>query len=335
MEKPDVIEKSWEMNVVIEKAEDLVSIDNSNKLKPFVSARVFGLVQTTKVCNGKNPKFQTKLSFPVYYPILNNKITVRVWHETNSFSRNVFIGNIPEFPEQTDLFNLTQLRDNDGRMTARWINIYGTPPMERSDRTKRRKEGSAYLGRVLIALNMISNDRPQLRSEPGNPIKEPRIRLYRLWVEMYDLIRVQVIPEGSSVFAVVSIGKQNSEESAFKYKGSQIYKCREKVVPEMGSKEGLKFPLDLSQVADIFVNFYVRTGNKSERFAYLRLKASDCLSLKAKTNWFKLTSPYNDTGTKSVGMAMLSVRLIRFDPLFQPERAPVEKASRKTFKFYC
>ena len=157
---PQKINKSWQLNVIVDRAEDLIDCNDRGKINAFVSARVFGMVQTTKVVGKKNPKFEAKLSFPVYFPILNNKITIRVWHETNAVSRNVYIANIPEHPNQSDLFNITQLMANDGRMAVRWINLYGTEPLERSDRTKRRKEGSAYLGRVMVALNMISNDRP-------------------------------------------------------------------------------------------------------------------------------------------------------------------------------
>ena len=83
-----------------------------------------------------------------------------MWHETNAVSRNVYIANIPEHPNQSDLFNITQLMANDGRMPKRWINLYGIEPLERSDRTKRKKEGTAYLGRVMIFLSMLSNEKP-------------------------------------------------------------------------------------------------------------------------------------------------------------------------------
>ena len=45
-------------------------------------------------------------------------------------------------------------------MTARWINLYGTKPLERSKRTRGKKEGSQYLGRMIIAINMVTNERP-------------------------------------------------------------------------------------------------------------------------------------------------------------------------------
>jgi hypothetical protein len=93
---------------------------------------------------------------------MNDKITMRVWHKRPGLSANMFIANIPEHPSQTDLFNISKLMAQDGRMTARWINLYGTRPLERSKRTRGKKEGSQYLGRIIVAINMVTNERPQL-----------------------------------------------------------------------------------------------------------------------------------------------------------------------------
>lgn len=87
------------MNVYVLVGEDLCSVDGSKNLRPFVSARVFGMVQTTKVQKGLKCAFKAKMSFPVYYPILNNKITIRLWHETGGLYRNTFLANIPELPD--------------------------------------------------------------------------------------------------------------------------------------------------------------------------------------------------------------------------------------------
>jgi len=47
-------------------------------------------------------------------------------------------------------------------MKARWFNMYGTHPNERNAKTKGRREGSTYLGRVLIQFSLIPNDNPLL-----------------------------------------------------------------------------------------------------------------------------------------------------------------------------
>lgn len=252
---PQKINKSWQLNVVVGQAEDLIPCNDRKQYYPFVSARAFGMVLATKAGGKKDPRFDTKLSFPVYYPILNNKITVRVWNETTRVARNVYIGNIPEHPTQTDLFNITQLMANDGRMPALWMNLYGTPPLERSERTKRRREGSAYLGRVLIALNMISNEKPQLMSQPmPDPVTEPRTRLYKMWVEFYDIIRCQVIEPGSKIYAMVTVGKYWSPRAYFKYKAKyDCYRYKEQTMPQFPDpedkgkdKDGWKLPHAIS-----------------------------------------------------------------------------------------
>ena len=45
-------------------------------------------------------------------------------------------------------------------MPVRWINLYGTDPDKRTDKTKGKWEGSSFLGRVMIAFSIIPADRP-------------------------------------------------------------------------------------------------------------------------------------------------------------------------------
>jgi len=59
-------------------------------------------------------------------------------------------------------------------MKARWFNMYGTHPNERNAKTKGRREGSTYLGRVLIQFSLIPNDNPLLQVHHSNNIMEPR-----------------------------------------------------------------------------------------------------------------------------------------------------------------
>lgn len=106
-------------------------------------------------------------------------------------------------------------------------------------------------------------------------------------------------------------------------------------MPRFPAKEPFKLPHDLSEVPDIFVNFYTRDGKDVERFAYLRLKASDCATMKPNAQWFRLATPYNDTGTKNIGMVMMSLRLVRWEQDDETARRVVTKADKGVFKFYC
>lgn len=59
--------------------------------------------------------------------------------------------------------------------------------------------------------------------------------------------------------------------------------------------------------------------------------------MKPNAHWFRLASPYNDTGTKNVGMVMASIRLVQADPLKSPleRRRVITKSEKTVFKFYC
>jgi hypothetical protein len=99
---------------------------------------------------------------------------MRIWSQTGALSANVFIANIPEHPCEYDYFNLTKLLSTDGRMSPKWINLYGSPLDERNANTKGRREGSAYLGRVLLSFSLIPHERPALQASGSNSIKAPR-----------------------------------------------------------------------------------------------------------------------------------------------------------------
>ena len=91
-----MIDKSYQMTVTIAKAKHLVKVDGL--IQPFVSARVNGLVLRSNKKIKPNPEWNCKMLFPIFYPVLNNKITVRIWSETGMLSKNVFMANIPEHP---------------------------------------------------------------------------------------------------------------------------------------------------------------------------------------------------------------------------------------------
>jgi len=88
------------MTVVVAKVESLPKL--KKPIRPFVSARVNGCVMITNVKGGQNAFFNSKLMFPIFYPVLNDKITMRVWHKTGGMTGNIFIANVPEHPDALD-----------------------------------------------------------------------------------------------------------------------------------------------------------------------------------------------------------------------------------------
>jgi len=104
---PDKIDKSYQMTVIVARAEGLPKMDSKipkeGTVNPFVSARINGCVLTTAHKNNNaNPKFNSKLQFPIFYPILNNKITMRIWSRHAGLKANMFIASIPEHPGPLD-----------------------------------------------------------------------------------------------------------------------------------------------------------------------------------------------------------------------------------------
>ena len=85
------------MAIVISKAEN-IAICEQRSWNPFISARVNGCVLPTKCQANSNPVFNQKLMFPLTYPILNDKITMRIWSDNKGLTSNSYIANIPEHP---------------------------------------------------------------------------------------------------------------------------------------------------------------------------------------------------------------------------------------------
>jgi len=207
--------------------------------------------------------------------------------------------------------------------------------MERSGRTKGRKEGSTYLGRVLIAFNMTSNEKPQLNQGQANAIKEPKIRHYQLWIDLYSLIKCDIIQEGAPVWAQISIGsKRTKDPIVAKYKPKKKAYVWKKV--SVDALEDLQLPHDFNQIPDIFIDLYTTTFSGDERFGYLRINPKHCISVKPKPNWFRLKSPYNDSGNTNIGLLMCNIQFLRFDPtgLYKPERVIKKKEGKQQYKFY-
>lgn len=44
------------------------------------------------------PLYNSRVQFPVFLPILNDKITLRLWSQGSKLKPDIFIANIPEFP---------------------------------------------------------------------------------------------------------------------------------------------------------------------------------------------------------------------------------------------
>lgn len=93
---PQFATKNYQLTIAISKAENIAK-DPTDSIRPFISARVNGMVLTTSHFSSASPNFNQKLCFPVQSPILNDKITMRLWSNSGAaLTPNYFIANMPE-----------------------------------------------------------------------------------------------------------------------------------------------------------------------------------------------------------------------------------------------
>jgi len=76
---------------------------------------------TTPVAHAsQKPVFGTRLQFPVFLPLLNDKIVLRVWDKRTGLP-DIYIASIPEVPSDNDSFNINSLLSKGGIMPYRWV----------------------------------------------------------------------------------------------------------------------------------------------------------------------------------------------------------------------
>lgn len=105
-------------------------------------------------------------------------------------------------------------------MKATWINLYGVLPLERGwfqNNKGSKREGSSYLGRVLISMQLTPSERPSLYPAPANPVKEPNSANFQLWLDSYDLVNCEEA-NGRNLWLVATIGTFTSGKHKAKYR---------------------------------------------------------------------------------------------------------------------
>ena len=103
-------------------------------------------------------------------------------------------------------------------MRATWFNVYGAHPNERSKIVKgEKKEGSQFLGRILLAMLLVPHEKPYMYTAVANPMKEPASEKYRLWVDVYDLVNCDS-GKDKNLWVKASIGSYETERLFASYK---------------------------------------------------------------------------------------------------------------------
>ena len=143
--------------------------------------------------NQTKPQFKTRILFPLYFPLSNDKIVIRIWDQRICMT-DTFIGQVPEVPTENDFFSLSFLQSRGGILPYTWFNIYGIPMPERpSDFEtkylgyKKMAQGTAYMGRVLLSLNLSPSEKPDTGVQPQGIYREPPIQSYGIRLDCYEV----------------------------------------------------------------------------------------------------------------------------------------------------
>lgn len=295
--KPSVARKAFQLCSYVLKADSLIDFPGVfNPVKPnfFVSCRAMGLVHRTKSGTSNAPLIYQKLLFPTYFPFLNDKIVMRAWHYQKG-GQDKFIANIPEFTSNNDFFNISKLMSMGGRMAAKWINLYGIPPLERNDQISGRRKhplsGTAFLGRVQISFALIANPSPTYDIVACHPFYEPDTQTYRLYCDVYQCkflkdYDIQVWCEASIGVYKTGPSKKKKPNKKDVVEWKKDDEKNEICLPSIIQN----FPKDINSVPDIFLNLITGDGSKEERIGYIRLKAEKVLNWEALPRWLPFNS---------------------------------------------
>lgn len=75
---------------------------------------------TQVIENSQKPVFNTRMQFPVSFPVMHDKIVMRVWDKGRVLA-DTFIARVPERIEDNDYFNINSLQSRGGTMAFRWV----------------------------------------------------------------------------------------------------------------------------------------------------------------------------------------------------------------------
>ena len=338
---PMVAQKSYQLSVNIYKAESL-----EGDPSVFVSVRSLGLVERTSVVqNSNNPVWNTKISFPAYKPILNDRITIRLW-DYKPRARDKLLGTLPEVPSDHDFFSINSLLSKGGVMPCRWINLYGQDPQEDTfwnsikKATGSRKKtyfGTKYLGRVLISMAVSPNEDPETGVSRASPYREPLSKLCNLRVVLFELKNAKNC--GDTISLRVSIGphyvyskKSRKKEVEDKDTGelSEYFQWGSAYSGEMLSEIKEPFPLDPSQIPDVNLEIISEGTFGEKKVGYKRVSAVELIG-NERARWlpFKSFEVHSDIGKYCPGILLACISLgVEGSMPKKVERSKPRKAER-------
>lgn len=318
---PMIAKKNYQLSVNCYKADKIVRF-GGNESSPFVSVRTQGIVERTHVIDANsNPIWNIKLSFPVSTPILNDRITIRVW-DYRPRSRDKLVATLPEVPNDHDYYNISNLISRGGVLPCRWCNLYG--PSEEEDTiwndirqltgfSKKSYIGTCFVGRLLLSMTVSPNDEPETGVAKAAPYREPLSKIHQLKVTIYEMKNAGAC--GDKVRVRVSIGQHFVFSKASRKKEKVDTLTKEPLIGftwgssysgELLQEIKEPFPVDPTQTPDVFVDLYSEGFTGEKRIGYIRKPVTEIIGNDSPL-WipFRSIDQHSNVGMASPGLLLI------------------------------
>lgn len=226
--------------------------------------------------------------------------------------------------------------------------MYGIPLDERQGKwskmfTAKRNfvEGTDYMGKCLLSLNLIPNDKPEKGTSYLSGYNEPEPQLYNLLFYFYEMELFNVKHEcwctvkfgGSKPIQSEKIlptrKKDPDDDSDFK-----LYKWKDRNILVEGEFNSLR---NLKQAPDIVVSLYTAKGmgGYGKRIGYARIPADSPAIQSDIPEWLRFKDTYDNSKDSCPGSLLFNARLVKTIPGKKPQKLAIRRSAKYPYIFIC
>eukprot|EP01129_Flabellula_baltica_P015819 TRINITY_DN818_c0_g1_i2.p1 TRINITY_DN818_c0_g1~~TRINITY_DN818_c0_g1_i2.p1 ORF type:complete len:1117 (-),score=284.37 TRINITY_DN818_c0_g1_i2:362-3712(-) len=256
---PQIPLENYQLSVKVYRADQLIGMDLDGNCDPYVVASFAGSRVKTKVKeNKKSPEWNEELLLPFTLPNMAHIVTISLMDEDLGSKDDM----AAEFTIQLDEILAGSWHE------PKWVNLYRDNEFNVEDLGSGTDRAKITRGRILISADAEKSTSPVAEHRPTAPKSAPAAVEYALRVDAYTL---SDIPFHGKVRITARPGNTESTKSKNHSIKHSICEMNEQL-----EETHYQFPMDMSQVPDIFVSVYhvdLVTGN--QRFGFVRLTASD------------------------------------------------------------
>jgi len=293
-------------------AEDLPKMDTFGKADPFVEVR-YGTNKnkTSIVKNNLSPDWYEELHIPVILPSVADNVVVKLFDFDAGADPELIGQKVLSLKEiQTPLSS-----GSKNWAAPQWLNFY-------------RGQGSHgettdYAGRALASFSLTPAE-AKLGLVKISPEAEPTTNTYTI---SFDLFEIQGLSKSSnSFYVVISIGSHKVSSSKKKPLDGEhgLVEFYENL-PDLDAP----FPVDTTQVPDVFIYVYEDTPGDDKRIGYLRYTYEQFSKLGTAPRWEPLrrkSSSKDDENFAGAIQFKASISTLR------PQRVKISKPVKKPYQ---